>query len=60
MRVLCSTDFSLVSHEVAGLADPQPNRDDVLVWLREIPNNAQIQVDWNTRSKLVAVWIEER
>jgi hypothetical protein len=59
MEVRCYADFDLNNSEHFAIA-PEPNRDDLVNWLKLLPIKARISVDWGNKQKLVAYWIEER
>jgi hypothetical protein len=58
MEVRCTTEFSLYQDEAVDYEGY--NRDDLLQWLADLPRHSRIVTDWSGRSKLVAIWTEER
>jgi hypothetical protein len=57
MKVKCYTDFDLKQDEAI---DEVSKRDDLIIWLSEVPDDAIISIDYATRARLVAYWTEER
>jgi hypothetical protein len=59
VEVRCYTEFDLKGTEEIALV-PEPNRDDLINWLKLVPIRATIRCDYMSKSKIVAYWTEER